>query len=292
MDKLATNLNYSNRYGRKMTDTDIKNLLSPEEIAALLRNGITDSPASITRVLNAEEKHGKETGIAAAINQALLREYLIDSNIVFCGYSRPSPDVQGLQAKLNLESNFGYIIFSAGFAQNIIGRILGRIKTKPAINNISPAATAIMQEVANIICRSAALPAGSPSIPDCSQLTDTDFTDISDNCVPLCFASNEEKMWLLLPEKKLPATENSPEKKQALENTAQELPLDARAVIKRHKTTLRQLSRWHIGDFLPLGIEKNAEISILCGNKTVLKGILGQKLHRIAVKITKKVPLK
>jgi len=81
---------------------------------------------------------------------------------------------------------------------------------------------------------------------------------------------------------------NDREKQQNfLAAAAKNAPLELRAVVKETDCTLAQLEHLQKDSFLPLNMLKNEEISLYCGKKRVLKGIMGKKGRQIAVKITK-----
>lgn len=273
-----------------MTDIDAKKLLLPEEIAALLHNGQNEHSPLITAVLDTGKTAETGAAVAEKVNQALLGNYLAETRIDFCGYSTPQTDSPYLCARLDNGQKNGYVFFSAGFVRTVINRIFNRHNTvNEADKKLTPAIAAVMQEIADIICRCAAGQISSQkTIWNCHSLSETLPDILSAQGLPLCFSLDNNKMWLLPPETEDNRQKAPQNKINSLENAAQDLPVEATAVVNRQEITLRKLSQWHQGDFLPLGIEKNAEISILCGNKTIFKGILGQKLHRIAVKITKR----
>lgn len=278
-----------------MTDINAQDLLSPDEIAALLRNGANDDTEPMTSVLRTNGLSEKGCAAAERINRALLAEYRTETEITFCGQGVSCPQPPFLRAELHSGRGSGYILFSAGFAEMVVSRILaGNAPSFTGRNIITPAVAAVMREVAVVICRSVSA-LFSPQAADwqCSACTEQP-AGFAGECQPLCFSLAGANMWLLPPEAEfLPSdTVSSADEKTALQQIARRLPLEAEAVVCSRKATLREISRWQKGCFLPLGIEKNAEISILCGNKTLFKGILGRKLRRVAVKITQKVPWK
>lgn len=279
-----------------MTDTNIQNLLSPEEISALLRSGRNDAEP-MTSVLNANGAPAKDAAAAENAGRALLAEYLVKAEIIPCGRGVPRLEPPFLQARLSSARGDGYILFSAAFAETLVTRILaGRNAPTAGQNLITPAAAAVMREAAVVICRAAAeafAPQAGDAVWRCSDFSARE-QNFAGEGLPFRFSLDGADMWLLPPEPEFLSRNAaaSPDESAALRQAAHGLPLEAAAVVGRKKVTLRELSRWQVGNFLPLGIEKNAEISILCGNKTLFKGVLGQKLRRAAVKITKKVPWK
>lgn len=278
-----------------MTDINAQDLLSPDEIAALLCNGAKDDAEPMTSVLRTNDL--SEQGYAAAeyINRALLAEYRTETGITFCGQGFSCPQPPFLRADLHSSRGSGYILFSAGFAETVVSRILaGNAPSFAGRNLITPAVAAVMREVAAVICRGVSA-LFSPQAADWQCSACTEQSSCPDGkCQPFCFSSDGANMWLLPPEPEFLSSDAvlSADEKTALQQIARRLPLEAEAVVCSRQATLREISRWQKGYFLPLGIEKNAEISILCGNKTLFKGILGRKLRRVAVKITQKVPWK
>lgn len=277
-----------------MTNPNIQNLLSPEEISALLRSGRNDA-GPITSVLNANNAPAKDAAAAENAGRALLAEYLVKAEIIPCGRGVPRLEPSFLQARLSSARGNGYILFSAAFTETLVTRILtGRNAPTAGQNAVTPAAAAVMKEIAAVICRAAAeafAPQDGNAVWRCSDFS-TWKQNFADDGLPFRFSLDGADMWLLPPEPEFLSRNAAafPDESAALRLAARKLPLEVVAVVGRKKVTLRELGQWQVGNFLPLGIEKNAEISILCGNNPLFKGVLGQKLRRAAVKITKKVP--
>ena len=67
-------------------------------------------------------------------------------------------------------------------------------------------------------------------------------------------------------------------------NTESELLI----ILKKLSVKTGDIIKWKKGDFLPMAILKNDEISIYCDDKEIFKGIMGRKDDRIVIKISKR----
>ena len=204
--------------------------------------------------------------IATAFKQSLLKKYFFDADISFCT-SSTSPLVY---AKLSAINNHGYIAFSSTAVNELICMSLG--PSDNSSQDIFPSSTAlkILHNIAQTMCS---------ELGDilCGEFS-TEKPDDFDIYSAFQFSvNNNGSFWLQIPGIK-PL------------DIANNIPCELTAVMQQSSLPLSKISEWKVGSFMPLGIEKDAEISILQGKAPKFKGILGQKSHHIAIKITQKVP--
>ncbi len=203
--------------------------------------------------------------IAAAINCSLLKNYLFDAEI---SATDNSGSVPALYAPF-LDSA-GCIAFSAQAITALVNMSLGQPDFDSEPLTATPAAIAIISNLAATISEAVGLHPAHHVSSECPPDFDLDSA----------FAFkiyNQYDFWVYV------STANHSQ-------ISPDTPVELTAVIKRTSLPLDLLSEWKVGSFLPLGIEKNAEISILHNSKTMFKGVMGQKSRHIAVKITKRVP--
>lgn len=204
--------------------------------------------------------------IVTALNDCLLKTYLVDAEISLCSDCRLPPSVY---APISTIENYGLIAFSAPAVNRLINITLGATNADSA--SVEPTATTLiaLQKISQTMCYAL----GAIVCGNFSTLCPQNFNPVAAICLKL---APDAPFWLQLPVS---------EKQIITEN----LPIELTAVIQQAFLPINQIAEWKVGSLLPLGIEKNAEISILHQNKTVFKGIMGQKSQHIAVKITQKV---
>lgn len=279
----------------QIDDFSTQSLLTQDEIAALLNSENKKAP-KLTDILPAGEDCAKKQGLAAAdsINRSLLEKYMFFADIAFDGKSKTFADFENLCIAFSDGKKLGYILFSKECAAKLALMAVGNFRKAPAAIKDSPVIKAITEDIAETICFAFFQIAepnkkffylGLSSKPE-------NFSDIWN------FSLKSGEKFQLIPLADVPdKTEPAENKKQENNNrhlieTAQNMPVELLALVAEHKIPLGRLSGWKIGSFVPLGIEKNSEISILCNKKTVYKGVMGRKGRHIAVKTTQKVNIK
>ena len=206
------------------------------------------------------------TKIAAAFTRDLLKTYLFDAEITPAYISIDSPAVY-----LSLQSpdSCASLAFSDEAVFALVSKVFGDNDIDFEPTELTPASRTILKNIAQTM---------SSALGDfvCGNIETAAPENFDINKALSFKISDRYVFWLCLPDSK---TETKPEN----------MPVELTAVMQQSPLLLNQMSNWKVGSLLPLGIEKNAEISILHGNKIVFKGIMGQKSRHIAVKITKKV---
>lgn len=64
-----------------------------------------------------------------------------------------------------------------------------------------------------------------------------------------------------------------------------ETDVEIKAVLKETEAKLSDISAWQKGSFLPLEMEPQEEVSILCGDVPLFKGIMGRKEDHVVIKV-------
>ncbi|MBQ8785716.1 MAG: FliM/FliN family flagellar motor switch protein [Alphaproteobacteria bacterium] len=259
-------------------DISVNNLLTAEEITALLDGQRKAETKNILSFFTSPEYKQRSDIYTHKINKKLLEKYRVDANIV---PTIPKIEDNDFFIVFSIENNeqSGKILLSEIFCSNMINRVLGGRNNE---NNISktPSAIKIIENVVKVFCE--ALFSSNIKITISEQ--QSDISNIyTENCFSFTLPEGGT-FCLIYPEIK---TENDSHY-QNDQFLSENIPLKINAVVKQSEITLQNLSTWQVGDFLPIGIEKNAEISILCENKPLFKAVMGQKNNHIAVKITKK----
>ena len=204
--------------------------------------------------------------LATLFNRSLLKKYLFDANISACPNCSEKPFVY---ASLSSSENCGFIAFSPQAVTALVGMSLSASETDTPPQSPTPTTLKILHNIAQTICLSV-------DNAICGEFSTTSPQDFNIFSAFHFLIDNQHSFWLQLPAQKT-------------SKIAENMPCELTAVIQQTTLPLTQLSNWKIGSFLPLGIEKNAEISILQGNTPKFMGIMGQKSRHIAVKITQKV---
>ncbi len=279
----------------QIDDFSTQSLLTQDEIAALL-NAESKSTPKLTDILQADENCAKKQGLAAAdnINRALLEKYMFFADIAFDGKNKTFADFENLCIAFSDGKKLGYVLFSKDCAAKLALMAVGSFKKNSAAVKDSPVIKAITEDIGETICfaffqimepNKKFFYLGLSSKPEI-------FSDIWEFSL-----KNGEKLGFIpladAPDKTEPAENKKQENNNKyLVKTAQNMPVELQALVAERKISLRRLSGWKIGSFVPLGIEKNSEISILCNKKTIYKGVMGRKGRHIAVKTTQKVNIK
>ena len=66
--------------------------------------------------------------------------------------------------------------------------------------------------------------------------------------------------------------------------------VELKASLKEMSIDLREIAQWKKGSFLNLDMNKNADITLYCGDVPLLSGTMGRKSDKIAIKIKGKAP--
>ncbi|MBR1648230.1 MAG: FliM/FliN family flagellar motor switch protein [Alphaproteobacteria bacterium] len=255
----------------KIDDSDIE-LLSNEELAMLLGNDPKEHSAPLSP---------QESAAVDALKYALLARFLIDCDL---SSRRGSFRSSGLEFVLldDKKQNIGAIFFDYVFAGRILNLVLGG--SADVYENIMPLtknAKEILKEVAKEI-----ISAFAPHIMPDFQTLDENPQETSVNYPQALITdmSNIGSFALIKKEdiKTCAVQDKTPD-------MVLDVPLEMTAQIAAKNIAFSELLNWREGFFFPLGIEKNPQISILCGDSVMLEGKLGRKNQNIAVKITKKV---
>ncbi len=279
----------------QIDDFSTQSLLTQDEIAALLNTENKKKP-KLTDILPTDEDCAKKQGLAVAdgINRSLLEKYMFFADIAFDGKSNTFADFENLCIAFSDGKKLGYILFSKECAAKLALMAVGNFKKTSAAIKDSPVIKAITEDIAETICfaffqivepNKKFFYLGLSSKPE-------NFSDIWD------FSLKSGGKFQLIPLTDIPDKKEFAENKKQEENnrhlikTAQNTPVELLALVAERKIPLFCLSGWKIGSFVPLGIEKNSEISILCNKKTIYKGVMGRKGQHIAVKTTQKVNIK
>ena len=202
--------------------------------------------------------------IAANLNHALLKNYRFDAEFTAVEHTESLPVLYAPFA-----DNNGCIAFSTSAITALVNMALGQTD----FDNEPTATTSAAIAVINKLSATMAKTFGFSFLNCVSAECPPDF-DI--NSAFAFKISNQYDFWIYIPSCRR-------------SSLAPDLPIELTALIRQASIPLNQLTEWKVGSFLPLGIEKNAEISILHNNKPLFKGIMGQKSRHIAVKITQKV---
>ena len=259
-------------------DISANNLLSAEEITALLGGCKKSETNNILSFFASAEYKQKSDSYAQIINKKLLETYRIDANII---PTFPSFEYNDFFITFSVENNeqSGKFLLSKTFCSNIINLVLGSNARGSNIHK-TPTTIKVIENIVKVLCE--ALISKNAQITISEQKNN--ISNIGgENCFSFTI-SEGGAFSLIFPD--IPIKEDI----HQIENTtfSDDIPLKLCAVAKQSEVTLKNLSTWQVGDFLPIGIEKNTEISILCENKPLFQGIMGQKNNNIAVKITKK----
>ncbi|MBP3546113.1 MAG: FliM/FliN family flagellar motor switch protein [Alphaproteobacteria bacterium] len=260
------------------SDISVSNLLSTEEITALLSGQQKKETNNILSFFTSSEYKKQSDIYTHRINKKLLEIYRVDANII---PTIPSFDNNDFFIAFSIENEeqSGKILLSKTFCSNIINLVLGG-KTQGSDITRTPSTIKIIENIVKVFCET--LISSNAKIIMYEQPY-----NISGICSENCFSftlSEGGMFCLIFPEIK---TKNDIQYENN-NSLSVDIPLTISAVVKQSEVSLQNLSTWKIGDFLPMGIEKNAEISILCENKPLFKAVMGQKNNNIAVKITKK----
>ena len=260
------------------SDISVSNLLSAEEITALLSGHKKNETNNILSFFASSEYKQKADTYAQKINKKLLEIYRIDASITPI---TPSLDSNDFFIVFSIENNeqSGKILLSKTFCSNIINLVLGGKSQNEDITK-TPITIKIIENVAEVFCKEL--------ISENAKITISEQkNDISTICAENCFSFTMSEggiFCFIFPEAQINEDIHYEEK----HTVSDDVSLKLSAVVKQSEITLQNLSTWKVGDFLPIGIEKNTEISILCENKPLFKAVMGQKNNRIAVKITKR----
>ena len=260
------------------SDISVSNLLSAEEITALLSGHKKNETNNILSFFASSEYKQKADIHAQKINKKLLEIYRIDANITPIIPSFENNDFF-IVFSIDSYEQAGKILLSKTFCSNIINIVLGGKSQNEDITK-TPITIKIIENVAEVFCKEL--------ISENAKITISEQkNDISTICAENCFSFTMSEggiFCFIFPEAQINEDIHYEEK----HTVSDDVSLKLSAVVKQSEITLQNLSTWKVGDFLPIGIEKNAEISILCENKPLFKAVMGQKNNRIAVKITKR----
>lgn len=256
-----------------------QSILTAEELAALLTPGANGDENLFEFFAKTEQK----TPLTKAFDCAFLAEYRMATQTRFCGYATDFDDKICLWATLNSPKAQGIIAFSEDCIKNLTNQILGASTNQNCDGKITPIVQTVIDDAVNTFCRAA------------NKVLDQNHVWRNSACSAEKAHFDKEKTFLEFSLKDtgklwfLPPSENSTPKHINIKQATFDIPTEVTAEICNKEITLSQLTELKVGSFLPLAIEKNAEISILSGKTTLFRGRLGRKGHHVAVKITKKV---
>ncbi|MDO4183803.1 MAG: FliM/FliN family flagellar motor C-terminal domain-containing protein [Rhodospirillales bacterium] len=203
--------------------------------------------------------------IADRLNFALLKNYRFDAEITAIQGSDSFPVLYAVFA-----DNSGCIAFSAPAVSALVNMSLGQAEFDyEPLSAPTSATTAVIGKLSASMSEALGINFVQHITTECPPDFDT-------NSAFTFKIADQYDFWVYIPS----CCPAHPEP---------DMPIELKAVIRQASIPLNQLAEWKVGSFLPLGIEKNAEIPILHNNKMMFKGIMGQKSRHIAVKITRKV---
>lgn len=255
-------------------------LLTDEELSMLLSSQTDTSDKPLTSLFLSPKDTEEQQKIASAINQELLRKYRIDAEVV------PNGILQ-IEAQIKFEIQYdtltAHIIIPADFATNIINMALGNKNTAPKDFFLATSANiSVLQNIINTIAHTI-LPIIAPQSSSCNITLENHSKSFSAS--GLAFALSSGASFLLqypiFKKEKIPHNHQN----YALNDF---FPLELTAVMAETTASIKDLANWKKGVTVPLSVEKNNEVSILCGEQKLLRGKLGQQFHKIAIKITQK----
>ena len=67
-----------------------------------------------------------------------------------------------------------------------------------------------------------------------------------------------------------------------------ETEVEINAVLKEKKVSLGEISKWQKGSFLPLDMEPHDDITLICGDVSLIRGSMGRKEDNIVIKVKEK----
>ncbi len=255
-------------------------LLTNEELSMLLSSKTNADDKPLTSLFLSSKDTEEQQKIATTINQELLRKYRIDAEIVPNGILQTEAQIKFV---VHYDAMTAQIITPANFAASIINMALGNKNLSPEDFFLATSANvSVLQNIVNTIAY-AVLPIIAPQSSTCRVTLENNPEPFSASGMAFTLSSGAT---FLLQYPIYKKEENSHNFQTSELNDI--FPLELTAIMAETTTSIKDLANWKKGTLIPLSVEKNNEISILCGKQKLLRGKLGQQFHKIAVKITQK----